>query len=60
MGVRQLAFMEHLVDLVYIADSAEDPKNKLLREPGIVWLVLKSYLCSTVLLLAHLSAKCTL
>ena len=28
--------MAHLIDIVAIADSAEDPKNKLFREPGIV------------------------
>lgn len=33
---RQSAFMEHLIDLVYIADTAEDPKNKLFREAGVV------------------------
>lgn len=33
---RQSAFMDHLLDLVCIADSAEDPQNKLLQEPGLV------------------------
>ncbi|KAH3818710.1 hypothetical protein DPMN_120433 [Dreissena polymorpha] len=33
---RQAVFMAHLIDIVAIADSAEDPKNKLFREPGIV------------------------
>ncbi|KAL4225877.1 HAUS augmin-like complex subunit 7 [Mactra antiquata] len=33
---RQCVFMEHLIDLVCIADSAEDPKNKLFRDPGVV------------------------
>ena len=34
---KQAAFMEHLIDLVCIADAAEDPQNKLLQEPGLVW-----------------------
>lgn len=33
---KQAAFMEHLIDLVCIADAAEDPQNKLLQEPGLV------------------------
>ncbi|XP_045166766.2 uncharacterized protein LOC123530121 isoform X2 [Mercenaria mercenaria] len=35
-ATRQSAFMEHLIDLVYIVDTAEDPKNKLFREAGVV------------------------
>lgn len=33
---RQFTFMDQLIDMVYIADSAEDPRNKLFREPGVV------------------------
>ncbi|XP_052782046.1 uncharacterized protein LOC128218421 isoform X1 [Mya arenaria] len=33
---RQSSFMEHLIDIVAIADASEDPKNKLFREPGLV------------------------
>ncbi|XP_060582550.1 HAUS augmin-like complex subunit 7 [Ruditapes philippinarum] len=33
---KQSAFMEHLIDVVDIADKAEDPKNKLFREAGVV------------------------
>ena len=33
---RQSVFMEHLIDIVDIADKAEDPKNKLFREAGVV------------------------
>ena len=29
--------MERLLDLVCIADAAEDPQNKMLLEPGLVW-----------------------
>ena len=38
---RQCAFMKHLIDIVVIADTAEDPKNKLFREPGVVRWVKK-------------------
>jgi len=35
-GVRQYMFMEQLIDMVHIADCAEDPRNKLFHEPGLV------------------------
>ena len=28
--------MERLIDMVCIADAAEDPQNRMLQEPGLV------------------------
>ena len=33
---KQAAFMEQLIDMVCIADAAEDPQNRMLQEPGLV------------------------
>ncbi|XP_052081435.1 HAUS augmin-like complex subunit 7 [Mytilus californianus] len=35
-GSKQAAFMDNLIDLVCIMDTAEDPQNKALRSPGVV------------------------
>lgn len=38
-GSKQAAFMDNLIDLVCIMDTAEDPQNKALRSPGVVRLI---------------------
>ena len=44
---KQTAFMDQLIDLVHIRDSAEDPKNKSMQSPGMVRY---SNFCMAVLL----------
>ena len=34
------AFMDQLIDIVYILDTAEDPHKKAMLSPGVVRLVL--------------------